>query len=107
MLFVAAEGGHERAEKIRYAIHAITQNEHAVLDRITVEDDGPGIPIEVRNNLFEPGVSTKSGGWGIGLALARRIVEDVHGGQLELASTEGGATFVAKVPTAGDAKSSG
>jgi signal transduction histidine kinase len=75
--------------------------------RISVADDGPGIPIEVRNNLFEPGVSTKSGGWGIGLALARRIVEDVHGGQLELASTEGGATFVAKVPTAGNPDSSG
>jgi anti-sigma regulatory factor (Ser/Thr protein kinase) len=70
--------------------------------RITVADDGPGIPIEVRNNLFEPGTSTKSGGWGIGLALARRIVEDVHGGRLELVSNEGGATFVATVPTAGD-----
>jgi len=75
--------------------------------RISVADDGPGIPIEVRNNLFEPGVTTKSGGWGIGLALARRIVEDVHGGQLELASTEGGATFVAKVPTAGNPETSG
>lgn len=75
--------------------------------RISVADDGPGIPIEVRDNLFEPGVSTKSGGWGIGLALARRIVEDVHGGRLELASTEGGATFVATVPAAGDADISG
>jgi signal transduction histidine kinase len=75
--------------------------------RFSVADDGPGIPIEVRNTLFEPGVSTKSGGWGIGLALARRIVEDVHGGHLELASTEGGATFVATVPAAGDADLSG
>lgn len=75
--------------------------------RISVADDGPGIPIEVRNTLFEPGVSTKSGGWGIGLALARRIVEDVHGGHLELASTDGGATFVATVPTAGEADVSG
>ena len=75
--------------------------------RISVADDGPGIPIEVRNNLFEPGVSTKSGGWGIGLALARRIVEDVHGGHLELASTDGGATFVATIPNAGDADING
>jgi signal transduction histidine kinase len=75
--------------------------------RISVADDGPGIPIEVRNKLFEPGISTKSGGWGIGLALARRIIEDVHGGHLELASSEGGATFVAKVPTAGDADAGG
>jgi signal transduction histidine kinase len=75
--------------------------------RFSVADDGPGIPIEVRNTLFQPGVSTKSGGWGIGLALARRIVEDVHGGRLELASSEGGATFVATVPAAGDAELSG
>ena len=75
--------------------------------RFSVADDGPGIPIEVRDRLFEPGVSTKSGGWGIGLALARRIVEDVHGGHLELASTEDGATFIATVPAAGDANLSG
>jgi len=75
--------------------------------RLSVADDGPGIPLDVRDNLFEPGVSTKSGGWGIGLALARRIVEDVHGGHLELASSEGGATFVATVPAAGDAEVSG
>ncbi len=73
----------------------------------SVADDGPGIPIEVRNTLFQPGVSTKSGGWGIGLALARRIVEDVHGGHLELESTEGGATFVATVPAAGDSNRNG
>lgn len=70
--------------------------------RFTVADDGPGIPNEVRNTLFEPGVSTKSGGWGIGLALARRIVEDVHGGNLDLVSAEGGATFAATVPAAGN-----
>lgn len=73
--------------------------------RITVKDDGPGVPIQVRDKLFEPGVSTKSGGWGIGLALARRIVEEVHGGRLELASSDRGAKFVATVPSAGDAKS--
>ncbi|HEX4601882.1 MAG TPA: HAMP domain-containing sensor histidine kinase, partial [Gemmatimonadales bacterium] len=43
--------------------------------RVSVRDDGPGVAAEVRAQLFEPGVSTKPGGWGIGLALARRIVE--------------------------------
>jgi len=67
---------------------------------INVQDDGPGIGIEVRNNLFEPGITTKSGGWGIGLALAHRIVEDIHGGSLRFEPTEQGASFVAELPAA-------
>ena len=65
---------------------------------LTVSDDGPGIPPEVRASLFEPGTSTKTGGWGIGLALARRIIEDVHGGTLELKPSIRGAVFVAQLP---------
>lgn len=61
--------------------------------RIRVEDDGPGIPRELRGRIFEPGFSTKEHGWGIGLSLARRIVQDAHGGQLVLVPTERGATF--------------
>lgn len=49
---------------------------------LRVSDDGPGIPPERQRRLFEPGASTKTGGWGIGLALARRIVEQQHGGRL-------------------------
>jgi signal transduction histidine kinase len=69
--------------------------------RIRVSDDGPGVPTDVRGTLFEPGVTTKQGGWGIGLALARRIVEDVHGGRLTLQGGPPGAVFVADLP--GDA----
>lgn len=65
---------------------------------VSVEDDGPGIGIEVRTNLFEPGVTTKSGGWGIGLALAHRIIEDIHAGQLRFEAVELGAKFVAELP---------
>jgi signal transduction histidine kinase len=52
--------------------------------RIVVEDDGPGIPESIQSRIFEPGFSTKPRGWGLGLALARRIVEDYHGGRLRL-----------------------
>jgi signal transduction histidine kinase len=60
---------------------------------IRVADDGPGIPREIRDRVFEPGFSTKQSGWGIGLSLAKRIVEENHGGKLVLAPTTQGATF--------------
>lgn len=65
---------------------------------LRVIDDGPGVPREVSSTLFEPGVSTKTGGWGIGLALADRIVADQHGGRLVLEPSDGGAIFRIEVP---------
>lgn len=70
------------------------------MGEIRVVDDGPGVPREIRRTLFEPGITTKSGGWGIGLALARRVVEDAHRGRLTLEPTEKGACFVIRLPLA-------
>jgi signal transduction histidine kinase len=69
---------------------------------IRVADDGPGVPRELRSRVFEPGFSTKQSGWGIGLSLARRIVEENHNGVLQLAPSEPGAG-VAGGGTAGGA----
>jgi signal transduction histidine kinase len=66
--------------------------------RVRVADNGPGIPRELRARVFEPGFSTKESGWGIGLSLARRIVEEAHGGRLELAPSSEGATFDVILP---------
>lgn len=66
---------------------------------ICISDDGPGVPADLRARVFEPGVTSKPGGWGIGLALARRIVEDVHEGSLRLMPAEEGAAFLAEIPT--------
>jgi signal transduction histidine kinase len=61
--------------------------------RLRVADDGPGVARELRKDVFRPGFSTKARGWGIGLSLARRIVEDNHGGRLVLVPADRGATF--------------
>jgi signal transduction histidine kinase len=69
--------------------------------RISITDTGPGVDPEIRDRIFEPGVTTKSGGWGVGLALTRRIVEGVHEGRIELLDgRRKGATFQVRLPVA-------
>ena len=64
-----------------------------------VADDGPGIPRELRARIFEPGFSTKQSGWGIGLALARRIVRGESRRYAAPASpADRGATFEIILP---------
>jgi signal transduction histidine kinase len=65
---------------------------------ITINDNGPGIPETLQENIFQPFFSTKEEGTGLGLSIANRIVEK-HGGTLSLSSQEGqGATFVITLP---------
>ncbi len=66
---------------------------------IRIQDDGPGIPAEIRHRIFEALFSTKAKGSGLGLALCRRIVE-AHGGSIQVAPSETGAAFVLVLPTA-------
>ena len=61
--------------------------------RLTVADDGPGIPEELRARIFEPFYTTRREGTGLGLAIARRLVTDV-GGRIVLESEEGRGTRV-------------
>jgi signal transduction histidine kinase len=69
---------------------------------VRVSDNGPGIAPEVRNRIFEPGVSTKSGGWGVGLSLTQRIIEELHGGRITVHERKrGGTTFDIELPAAG------
>jgi signal transduction histidine kinase len=74
---------------------------------VTVADSGPGIPQAVRDRLFEPFVSTKQSGTGLGLTICRRIVED-HGGRIE--ATDGrarGAVFTVRLPMSSELPTSG
>lgn len=71
---------------------------------VEVSDDGPGVPWSLRKRIFETGVSTKPQGWGVGLSLARRIVEENHQGSLELVTAEPGTgtTFRVTLPASED-----
>ncbi len=62
---------------------------------IDIHDDGKGISAKEKTNIFKPGYSTKKRGWGLGLSLARRIIEEYHGGKLFLkdAKPNQGSTF--------------
>ena len=68
--------------------------------RLSVRDNGPGVGADMQRQLFEPGVSSKTGGWGIGLALARRIVEQQHRGRVSFQPGEEGkgSVFVLEFP---------
>ncbi len=66
---------------------------------ISVSDTGPGISVEHQARLFEPFFSTKEQGTGLGLFSCRRIVEEEHGGTMEVDSRIGeGTTFTVRLP---------
>ncbi len=68
---------------------------------LRVQDTGPGVDPELRDHIFDPGVSGKARGWGVGLTLSRRIIEVTHKGHIFLLDNEGeGAIFEIRLPTA-------
>lgn len=71
---------------------------HAGADlEISVSDTGPGVPPEIRETLFDPFVTTKVHGSGLGLAMARQVTE-AHGGSIRYESSpSGGACFVIRL----------
>lgn len=74
---------------------------------VRVSDDGPGIPANGLTHVFEPFFTSKPNGLGMGLPIARGIVE-AHGGQLWATNNpEGGATFVFSLPVAAEGAAGG
>jgi two-component system nitrogen regulation sensor histidine kinase GlnL len=68
---------------------------------VAVRDNGPGIPDDIRSNLFDPFVSSKPSGSGLGLALVAKIVAD-HGGLIEVDSRPGRTEFRLHLPVLPD-----
>jgi signal transduction histidine kinase len=66
----------------------ITVRKEAYMCSIEVADTGKGIPPGRWDTIFMPGYTTKSRGWGLGLSLARRIVEEYHRGRIFVKSSD-------------------
>ena len=64
---------------------------------ISVRDNGPGLTPDARQNVFEPFFTTKTKGTGLGMAIARRII-DAHGGKIAVGGSSAGAEFVISLP---------
>jgi PAS domain S-box-containing protein len=64
---------------------------------ISVRDNGPGLTSDARQNVFEPFFTTKTKGTGLGMAIARRII-DAHGGRIALGESSEGAEFIISLP---------
>jgi signal transduction histidine kinase len=77
----------------------IATRAHGAAGRVVLDvaDDGPGVPAHIAARVFEPLVTARPGGTGLGLALARRIAT-AHGGTIQLVETAAGATFRVELP---------
>jgi two-component system, LuxR family, sensor kinase FixL len=79
------------AESERREVVIATAQAESGMVEISVADSGPGLAPEVRKRLFQPFVTTKAAGIGVGLSICRSIVE-AHGGQMSAADNAGGGT---------------
>jgi signal transduction histidine kinase len=76
----------------KITIHITDQQQFVYMD---ITDTGKGVPKAAYHTIFKPGYTTKSRGWGLGLSLSKRIIEEYHNGQIFVKSSElnKGTTF--------------
>ena len=82
-------------------IKAVVTDEDTIV-AIDISDSGKGIPASKHKTVFQPGYTTKKRGWGLGLSLAKRIIENYHQGKIYISRSEpnAGTTFTIKLPKA-------
>ncbi len=68
----------------------ISLSEHGRMVHIDIRDTGKGIPKNRQKTIFKPGYTTKQRGWGLGLSLAKRIIESYHQGKIFILQSEAG-----------------
>jgi len=76
----------------------LQQQDHAELYYISIADNGPGIPPEIINTMWEPFVKGREQGTGLGLSISQRIAQMHHGSLTAANGSEGGATFTLYLP---------
>ena len=81
---------------VRLAVRGSRDRLHLPLE-VSVQDNGPGVPEDIRSYLFDPFVTTKTSGSGLGLALVAKIIGD-HGGVIECDSRPRRTVFSARLP---------
>ncbi|MFQ6112742.1 MAG: ATP-binding protein [bacterium] len=74
--------------QIEISLGELKNSKHKIY--IDISDNGRGIEASKKGVIFKPGYSTKKRGWGLGLSLAKRIVEEYHGGKLLVKETRAG-----------------
>ncbi len=85
---------------VRLAISGSSERVELPLE-VTISDNGPGVPDDLAAHMFDPFVTTKPSGTGLGLALVAKIIND-HGGIIEFDTAERGATFRINLPVVRD-----
>jgi two-component system nitrogen regulation sensor histidine kinase GlnL len=70
---------------------------HRVIASIEIEDDGPGIPLELQDSIFYPLVTSRPDGTGLGLPAAQEMLSR-HGGMIEFQSRPGRTVFIMRIP---------
>ena len=78
---------------------SMSQEEYKV--KIRISDNGCGVPKKDWKNIFRPGFSTKKSGWGLGLSLCQRIINEVHNGEIYIldSNLDSGTVFEINIPS--------
>jgi hypothetical protein len=85
MIKNAMDAIRESSEKAFVSISAVQNGSQIIID---IEDSGRGIERKYFNEIFKPGYSTKKRGWGLGMSLTKRIIEEYHNGHVFVLSSE-------------------